>query len=71
MQLWKEPISPLGLFFHMIWVEHIHFFCELIIIAFDNCTIALSHVCKFLVLAYMQLRMIAINIISSNSLLSV
>lgn len=25
MQLWKEPISPFGLFLHLIWVEHTHF----------------------------------------------
>ena len=24
MELWQEPISPLGLFLHLIWVEHIH-----------------------------------------------
>lgn len=25
MQNWKEPISPLGLFLHLIWVECTHF----------------------------------------------
>lgn len=68
MQLWKEPISPLGLFLHMIWVENIYFLKINYNCFGQLCNNSSFYVCKSLVLAYTQLMMITIDIISSNGL---